>query len=307
VVAADGSQIQPDRHGAALYYLINIGSLIYRHGSGEAPEAESTSTLGYTEDELYENGTLVAGNLLDVRRDLAELTRLADVCTDEQSDLTVALVDGSIILWLLENRRGRGRSVSVKVEAYLDQLERIHRSGAVVGGFISRPGYGEVTRLLHLAGVGGDAEQAGQQPNPLEHLPDRALFATLPPGTRSALFVSPKEINHEYYAPRGHEVRFFYLNVVQEGIEPVIARVEVPAWVAQDAAKVSLIHSAIVAQAQITGDYPYALARADELAYISSRERAAFEEMVITALLSAGVRSAPSPKATYKRLTRRGF
>jgi hypothetical protein len=119
--------------------------------------------------------------------------------------------------------------------------------------------------------------------------------------------VSPKEINHEYYAPRGHEVRFFYLNVVQEGIEPVIARVEVPAWVAQDAAKVSLIHSAIVAQAQITGDYPYALARADELAYISSRERAAFEEMVITALLSAGVRSAPSPKATYKRLTRRGF
>lgn len=38
VVAADGSQIQPDRHGAALYHLINVGSLVYRHGSGEAPD-----------------------------------------------------------------------------------------------------------------------------------------------------------------------------------------------------------------------------------------------------------------------------
>jgi hypothetical protein len=49
------------------------------------------------------------------------------------------------------------------------------------------------------------------------------------------------------------------------------------------------------------------LARADELAYISTRERAAFEEMVIRQMLKAGVRSVPSPKAYYKRLTRRGF
>jgi hypothetical protein len=305
VVAADGSQIQPDRHGAALYYLINIGSLIYRHGSGEAPEPQSAATLGYTEDDLYENGTLVAGNRLDVRRDLAELRRLADVCTDERSDLTVALVDGSIVLWILEEQSGGGRSL--KVQTYLDQLDRIRHSGSVVAGFISRPGYGDVTRLLHLASVGGSAKQAEQQPNPFEFLSDRALFATLPPGARSALFVSPKPIVRNDYTPRGHEVQFFYVNLVQEGMEPVIARVEVPAWVAKDAAKLSLVHGAIVAQARITGDYPYALARADELAYISSRERAAFEEMVSTALLRAGIRSAPSPKATYKRLTRRGF
>jgi hypothetical protein len=116
--------------------------------------------------------------------------------------------------------------------------------------------------------------------------------------------VSPKEINQEAYASRGHEVHFFYLNVVEEGKEPVIGRVEVPAWVADDTKKLNLIHGAIVAQARITGDYPYALARADELTYISSRERTAFEEMVATALLRAGVRSAPSPKAYYKRLTR---
>jgi hypothetical protein len=285
--------------------MINIGSLIYRHGSGAAPEARSEATLGYREDDLYENGVRVAGNLLDVRRDLAELKRLADVCDSERSSPTVALVDGSIVLWVLRDRPIGARST--KVGVYLDQLERIRRSGGIVCGFISRPGYDELTRLLHLASVNGDPKKANEQPNPLERLPDRSVFTMLPPGARSALFTSPKEVSQEEYARQGHEVRFFYLNLVQEEEDPVIARVEVPAWVAEDGDKLRLIHGAIVAQARITGDYPYALARADELAYISGRERAAFEEMLVTALLRAGVRSARSPKATYKRLTRQGF
>jgi len=305
VAAADGSQIQPDRHGAALYYMINIGSIVYRHGSGEAPEASSEATLGYTEDDLYENGIQVSGNLLDIRRDMGELERLADVCQGEQSGPTVALVDGSIVLFVLRDRPGGARST--KVRAYLDQLERIRRAGGTVGGFISRPGYSEVTQLLHLASVDGDPKKANEQPNPLERLPDRAIFTALPPGARSALFASPKEINQECYARHGHEVHFFYLNLVGEGEDPVVARVEVPAWVANDAEKLNLLHGAIIAQARITGDYPYALARADELAYISSQERAALEDMVMTALIRAGVQSVPSPKAHYKRLTRRGF
>jgi hypothetical protein len=305
VAAADGSQIQPDRHGAALYYLINIGSLVYRHGSGEAPEAKSESTLGYREEDLYEDGVPVSGNLLDIRRDLGELERLADVCQSEGAAPTVALVDGSIILWVLRDRPAGARST--KVGAYLEELERIRRSGGVVGGFISRPGYDEVTQLLHLTSLGGDTKKASEQPNPLEHLPDRAVFATLPPGARSSLFISPKETNQAEYARQGHEVHFFYLNVVEEGQRPIIARVEVPAWVATDDDRLNLTHGAIVAQARITGDYPYALARADELAYISSQERAALEDMVATVLIRAGLPAIPSPKAAYKRLTRRRF
>lgn len=305
VAAADGSQIQPDRHGAALYHVINIGSLVYRHGSGEAPKASSESTLGYAEDDLYENGILVAGNLLDARRDLAELRRLADACDEEGGAPTVAFVDGSIVLWVLEDLPGGARAT--KVKAYLEQLKRIERSGCVVGGFISRPGYGEVTRLLHLASVDGDPKKAGEQPNPLERLPDRAVFASLPPGARSALFISPKRINQAFYRGQGQEVHAFYLNVADEGEESVIARVEVPAWVAEDRGRLNLIHAAAVAQARITGDYPYALARADELAYISQQERAALEDMVTTALIRAGVQPSPSPKAAYKRLTRRRF
>jgi hypothetical protein len=302
VVAADGSQIQPDRHGATLYYVINVGSLVYRHGSGEAPEARSEATLGYTEEDLYERGILVSGNLLDIRRDLAELRRLADICEEERSGPAVALVDGSIVLWVLRDRPAGARSD--EVAAYLEQLERIRRAGASVGGFISRPSYDDVAGLLHLASLDGDTRAFQEQPNPLEHLPDRAIFATLAPGARSALFTSPKEINQRDYARQGHEVHFFYVNLAKEGEPPVVARVEVPAWVAGDRHRLNTIHGAVVDQGRITGDYPYALARADELAYVSSQERAALEDMVAKALMRAGMRAAPSPKAYYKRLTR---
>jgi len=295
VIAADGSQIQPDPHGAALYYVLNVGSLVYRHGSGEAPEAHSEPTLGYTEADMYEDRRPVAGNRLDVRRDLAEVTRLANLCAAEppvstgsgEPGRTVALVDGTLILWVLEDRSEDWKRAQVM--AYLDQLHRIRESGAAVAAFTSRPRRAEVTRLLHLASLEGDANRATQEP-----------------GARSALFVSPSPINHEYYQAAGHGVQFCYLNLAEEGRDPVVARVEVPAWVVEDADRLDLVHGAIVAQARITGDYPYALARADELAYVSGREREAFEEMVTTALLHAGVRSALSPKAYYKTLTRRG-
>ncbi|OQY22667.1 MAG: hypothetical protein DRJ03_12520 [Chloroflexi bacterium] len=303
-IAADGSQIQPDRHGAALYYLINIGSLVYRRGSGETPKATSEPALGYTESDLYENGILVAGNLLDVRRDLAEITRLADLCAAEPPGPTVAVVDGTLLLWVLEERSQEWRRA--KVMAYLAQLNRIRESGAAVAAFTSRPRRAEVTRLLHLASLGGDANRASQEPNPLEHLPDRAVFEMLPPGARSAIFISPSSINHEYYRAEGHTIHFFYLNLAVEDKDPVIARIEAPAWVAEDADRLALVHASIVAQSRIAGGYPYALARADELAFISGPEREAFQEMVTASLLRAGIRPALSPKAYYKTLTRRG-
>ncbi|MEA3339398.1 MAG: DNA double-strand break repair nuclease NurA [Chloroflexota bacterium] len=303
-IAADGSQIQPDRHGAALYHLINVGSLVYRRGSGETPEAKSEPALGYTETDIYENGVLVAGNLLDVRRDLAEITRLADLCTAEPPGQTVAVVDGTLLLWVLEERSAEWRRA--KVIAYLAQLNRIRESGAAVAAFTSRPRRAEVTRLLHLANLAGDANRASQEPNPLEHLPDRAVFRALPPGARSAIFISPSSINHEYYQAAGQIVHFFYLNLAAEGQDPVIARIELPAWVVEDAGRLALVHASIVAQSRIAGDYPYALARADELAFISGPEREAFQEMVTTSLLRAGIRPALSPKAYYKTLTRRG-
>ncbi len=303
VIGADGSTIGPDRHSLALYYLINIGSLVFRHGSGEAPEARSIPTLAFQDEDLYEGDLLVSGNLLDVRRDCAEIAHLADLVEAEPPGPTLALVDGTLILWVLDDLPAAGRKE--KIAFYLRQLERIRGKGAALAAFISRPRHTEVGKLLHLARVGGDSVRARGEKNPLGRIPDRTLFAFLPPGARSARFVSPSGINRNYYEPEGHEIQFFYLNVAAEGREPIIARVEMPRWVAEDSDGLNLTHAGIVAQCRILGGFPYVLARADELAYISGPEREQLEEMVGNALMSAGIVPAPSPKAYYKGLTRR--
>lgn len=303
VIGADGSQIQPDRHAAAAYYLINIGSLVYRHGSGEAPEARSIPDLRYLDEDLYERNRPVQGNLLDVRRDLAEITHLADLVEQEPAGPVLALVDGTLILWVLEDEARE--VVRDKVAAYVAQLERIRARGRAVAAFASRPRRSEVGRLLHLARLGGDVERAREMPNPLERIPDRLIFATLPPGSRSALFESGNAINREFY-PAHQRVRFFYVNLAADEEEAVIARVEVPTWVATDADLLALTHGAVVAQSRIAGGFPYVLARADELAYVSGPERSELAQMVETSLLAAGLVRDVSPKAYYKSLTRQG-
>jgi hypothetical protein len=305
-IAADGTEIQPDSHGVAFYYLINVGALLYRHGSGETPEAYSLPTIGFSEDDIYEGGQPVTGNLLDIKRDIAEITYLADLCTSEpRGATTVAVVDGTLILWTLKDTPQAYQAE--KAQAYLQQIDRIRKAGAAVAACISRPRRSEVAKLLYLAHVGGDVEQANADPRePMKRVPDYAIFETLSPGARSALFISPSKTNERYYRPHGHTVHSFYLNLAEEGKRPAIVRIEVPAWIADSADDLRLVHSSIVAQARMAGDYPYALIRADELAFINSREREAFEEMITSSLVRAGVPAALSPKKYYKTLTRRG-
>ncbi len=304
VVGADGAQIQPDRHGAALYYLINIGSLIYRHGSGQTPEPRSTPQLHYRDETLYEDGLLVAGNLLDVRRDQAELAELAERVEQQPPGPLLALVDGTLLLWVLENMAAEKKQL--KIAQYVEQFERIRRRGAALVAFTSRPRYGDVGKLLHLATLRGDVQRARSEPNPWERVPDRAILAFLPPGCRSALFASPAAISRHHYGPGGHEIYICYVNVAAAGEQPVIARLEMPQWVVANTALLELAHSAAVAQCRIAGGYPYVLARADELAYISGAERQRLSEMVSTALLRAGLSQDLSPKAYFKSLTRQG-
>src|SRR5215211_5332399 len=50
VVATDGSQIEPDRHGPSEYYLINIGWAVLRYGAHSEAVLASQPTLAYELD-----------------------------------------------------------------------------------------------------------------------------------------------------------------------------------------------------------------------------------------------------------------
>jgi hypothetical protein len=68
-----------------------------------------------------------------------------------------------------------------------------------------------------------------------------------------------------------------------------------------------VLHAVLVEQCRITTiAYPYVLIRADELAVITSDEKANFEHMIGVTLLQQGIEPRPSEKAETKQMARYG-
>lgn len=309
LVASDGSPIAPDRHGAALYYVINIGSIVYRHGSGQRPQIDTASELGYTRNRLYENGRLIQGNLLDVRMQIAEMKRLAELAESiaHEGPPTLALTDGSLLLWLLDedNRDWRQQ----KLDAYLESWNRIRHAGAALAGVISRPRRREVVDLLFLASQSAaqpTVRSLRDQARALD-LADRELFTFLEPGERSVTFRSTASLMED---PKkgSSEIAFYYQNVGSAQIAEIV-RVEVPAWALEMQLPIDddhsmnaldLLHAAIDKQCRILRRYPYVLARAHELAVVGVKERHDLEMMIQAHLAQQGLLGTPSEKQSAK-------
>ncbi len=302
VIAADGSQVYPDRHGMALYYLINLGSIAIRHGTGFAPETHSEPLLAFEDEALYGTGEgLIAPALIDGQRDVAELAVLARLSEAHAPNApTLALLDNGLLLWLaLQVEHTDSKRVEELLGEYLRHLDRLRASGATLAGFVDRPRTANVLAMLHLASL--DASQiteANLQQAPYRGLTDRSLFALrLGPGQRSARFTHASPVNARF-RKAGHAIQFFYLCC--EG-EQAIARVEIPQWVGESTQLLAWVHAGIVEQCRSTGGFPYALARAHELAVVTHDDRRALEQMLGAALLRRGLIAGPSRKALTKQ------
>ena len=90
-------------------------------------------------------------------------------------------------------------------------------------------------------------------------------------------------------------MHFFYVNVGSE-----MARVEVPAWVAEDEALLALTHSLLLDQCRKGLGYPVAIMEAHEQAVIGGHERELFRQMVEETLTRHGLDVSTSEKARSK-------
>ncbi|MGQ0603243.1 MAG: DNA double-strand break repair nuclease NurA, partial [Anaerolineales bacterium] len=151
VLAADGSQIYPDRHGVALYYLINVGSLVFRYGSSQTPLTHSQPQVFFEDADLYdEDGGQIPAQRIDVVRDTHELSELARLAKDEiASAPTLALLDNGLLLYFSLQAQNRAE-IDEALRPYLQQLDELKASGAAVAGVVDRPRASSVLRLLHL-------------------------------------------------------------------------------------------------------------------------------------------------------------
>ena len=71
LLAADGSQINPDPHSAADYYVINVGGILLDLGQSDAPETFIETKLRYGDDMHTQYGS-VSSVQVAMERDLAE-------------------------------------------------------------------------------------------------------------------------------------------------------------------------------------------------------------------------------------------
>ena len=335
LIATDGSQILPDRHAPFLYYLINIGAIIYNHGDSHAPGVVSLPSIFYPTiyDDLTDDAPGFDKSEVTIARDRREIETLAALALSEQgkSARTLALLDQRLLYWPFVGEREKTEEA---VFAWTAAMIQIYETGALLAGYIDRPGKASVVTLLQtlLDEREVNLRELGKRPGAGE-LTDADLYATLlGPGERSAVFVDVSPANSRFAEedPR-IEVCFFYLNpgTVDSGQLSVnsdqaalttdhrplatarqaraVARVDIPRWVAEGPAAVAFVHGLIYDQCRLMGDYPYVLARADELAVVGRYDETNLNMMIDGYMQRLGVPDGlAAAKADSKGIARGG-
>ncbi len=307
IIAADGSQIFPDRHGISLYYLINIGSIIFRYGLKESPSVATRVDLLSKDDDLYDGDGVISPEKISAQRNFRELAELANLSTVESENIeTVALLDNGLLPVFLD-RASEDKAPSEFIKNSLIVLSAIAKhEKATIAGVVDRPRAANVISLLHLSQVEMakiDQAKLRISNGPFRHITDAMLFNFLKPGERSAIFITESWPNREKYQEAGQLIYFFYLNAGRSG-NTAILRIEVPQWVAKSKAKLELVHATIYEQCKVLNGFPYVLTRADEMAVVTGADRQVLEEMIATALVRKGLPLSLSQKQQGKRQTR---
>ncbi len=307
IIATDGSQIVPDRHAAFLYYLINIGVFVYRHGQPETPEPFTVPTIHYLEEGQFEEEFMIGSGQVSIKRDLAEIGTLAKTTWAERDTAVsplLSILDQRLLYWPIGST---GAAAQATVEKWCQAMTDIRRCGALLAGYIDRPGKSSVVTLLQSLTADADFDwkslgKAGFN----RGVTDTYLYSQLlQPGQRSCVFLDVSPANERFAAIDPHnQVCFFYLNPGQRG--NAIARVDIPLWVAEQPTAVAQVHALIYDQCQILGDYPYVLARADEMAVVGRRDQADLDFMIERHMAREGLEGNITAKAGSKNLARGG-
>lgn len=319
VIAVDGSQIYPYEQAPVHFYLLNIGVFTYHHGTAHVPQPQTLPKLVYHRDYVHDpDGRIVSNRTIDARRTVLEMQILAQMAWETGRKIRVpiiALYDNQLMFGANNDVTG-GKQLVKDYHGALQHLYDVQANGVRVSlaGYVDNPVRSRVIlRLLFLMSLNDEAEiharaRELKEGGDLEGLRDIHLFKSiLKIGERSAVMVqnSPRNFAYKMVNP-SHEIAFFYIKVGTP-IKSNIARVDVPMWVARDPQALDDLHALLLAQSTMQGNnpYPYALTRADELAYVSSKDKRKLDEMINLELRRKGISPVVgNPKARGKTLAR---
>ncbi len=238
----------------------------------------------------------------------------------------LAMVDGSLIYWFLEPLPTEARALILP--PLLRAWAQLRQRRVPLIGYLSAARSGESSNFLRLQAcpyptpdcfqhcyrevepssttrTRSDRTANRQLSLPLSQQPpchcfdplrDTALWAArLAPGHRGPLWRSSARILEQY---GDQSIYFCYVHVGTE-----IARIECPAWVAEDPELLERALSLTLAQVQKGYGYPVALAEAHNQAVVRGGDRSRFFALLEQEMIRAGLRNIGT---SYKETRKRG-
>lgn len=335
VFATDGSQIAPSHHEIAYCYLINVGRVVLHYGQNRHPLLDSVPEVFYRPEDLYGSRQwgIRTEEWMGYRRTVSEAIVLAELGNAIANDTTgeinsrtnpnskilsgmpdrainpksptsiLAMVDGSLIHWFLESLPPEAREQILP--PILAAWEQLRLAKIPLVGYLSAARSGEAMNFLRLQRCPylapdcqthcvGQTDQAPCQV--FSPLRDTALWGLLlEPGQRGALWRSSAKILETY---GDHRIYFCYVHMGSE-----VARIEFPAWVAEDETLLNTALSLTLTQVQKGYGYPVALAEAHNQAVVRGGDRARFFALLEQQMIRAGLKNIGT---SYKEARKRG-
>jgi hypothetical protein len=286
IMAADGSQIQPSRHKALPYCVVNVGVITAHMGSSEAPETNMHSRLVDYID-LFEDGMLANEDLVSLWRDHAERLALLDHAANLGSPV-IALTDGLLGLYMGSRTNNETPLLANQIYAAYKALAE---QGVMCAGYIDKPGSDLLGRMFSLLALPENERPSyDSKLRYFKGIPDAALLKNVlaEPGERSAIFevISTQDRKSE----NDLAIHFFYLNLGAKGA-PYLVKVEIPGWMVCFEDRINLLHAAILRETRVLDPhpYPYILHRAHELAVIHMDEHEEVERLLMEAYSKEGI------------------
>lgn len=283
LIAADGSQIPPDRHAALQYFVINVGAIAMQVGSGNTPEIFTDTEL-HMLDEFED--TFFSDSQVALQRDVAERKKLLEIAK-KYSGTIIALTEGQLELWGSVDS-DNSRDFEKSLQDYLDALKEMEKQQVITSGYVDKPGANWVVRLLEIATIPKDELPNLKKYRPFFGVTDLWLFSQLlGKHERSAIFKLQAKSAEKY--KDSLSIHFFYINVGDEK-KPKIARVDVPLWVVSHKEALNNLHWALIEQAKIMGNepFPYLLHRAHEIAVVTHKEKEEIDQMLAIEIRNNG-------------------
>lgn len=283
LIAADGSQIFPDRHSQVQYFLINVGAIVMEVGSGKPTEI-ITDTQLHLLDEF--DDSFFSDSQVALQRDVAERKKLLEI-SKKYAGTIIALTEGQLELWG-STESDVTREFEKNLQDYLDALTELEKRGIITSGYVDKPGANWVVRMLEITTIPEKELRNSKNFHPLLGVTDQWLFSQLlGKHERSAIFALQAKSAEKYTGSIA--LHFFYLNVGDEK-HPSIVRVDVPFWVAGNPSALSHLHAALISQTETMSNkpFPYLLHRAHEIAVVSREEKEEIDQMLAIELRNSG-------------------